>query len=270
MSETFTDDAGTRHDAAGPDARILSLVPSLTELVFDLGLAGRTVGRTAFCVHPAPEVRAVPSVGGTKRVNMEKVLATGATHALVNVDETPKQVADALAEAGLEVIVTHPIEAADNLKLFRLIGGLFGRADAAEALSREFTQALDALAAAVAGRPQARVLYLIWQDPWMTVSADTYISKFLALAGWRTAAHDAAARYPEIELTGELLGGVDHVLFSTEPFSFTDAHLAAFAAAHPGHAAKARLIDAEMVSWYGSRAIRGLAYLRDFTERSAP
>ena len=96
----------------------------------------------------------------------------------------------------------------------------------------------------------------------MTVSRDTYISRMLGLVNWQTERHDAARRYPEVDMDAELLDACDMVLFSSEPFPFAEAHLDEFAAAFPEHAAKAHLIDAEMVSWYGSRAIAGLDYLR--------
>lgn len=256
-----TDDAGQTHPPAGADVRILSLVPSLTELLFDMDLAGTLVGRTSFCVHPQPAVADIPSVGGTKRINMKKVAALAPTHALVNIDETPKRMADALAAEGISVIVTHPIEVTDNRRLFHLLGGIFDRTRQAAALARRFDAALARLDSEAAPR---KALYLIWQDPWMTVSRDTYISRFLALAGWRTAAHDPAVRYPELSLDDRLIAGVDDVLFSTEPFAFTEKHVEAFRREFPAHAAKARLIDAEMVSWYGSRAIAGLEYLKGF------
>ena len=132
------DDAGQSHQPALADARILSLVPSLTELLFDMDLTEQLVGRTSFCIHPKPSVNDIPSVGGTKRINMEKVAALAPTHALVNVDETPKQMADSLAALGIAVIVTHPIEAADNRRLFELIGSLFDRREAAERLIAAF------------------------------------------------------------------------------------------------------------------------------------
>ena len=256
-----TDDANQTHVPAGDEVRILSLVPSLTELLFDMELTDQLIGRTSFCVHPHPGVSAVPSVGGTKRINMKKVTALSPTHALVNIDETPKEMAEALAALGIIVVVTHPIEVTDNRNLFHLFGALFNRRDQAEALTARFDAALCGLTANTATRT---ALYMIWKDPWMTISRDTYISSFLSLAGWKTTAHDPTIRYPKIDLNDHLLHDVDDVLFSTEPFPFTDLHVSDFQAAFPTHAKKARRIDAEMVSWYGSRAIIGINYLRDY------
>ncbi len=263
------DAAGIAHAPAGPDARIVSLVPSLTELLFDLGLDAQIVGRTAFCVHPRGRVKAVRSVGGTKSVRFEKLLALAPSHVVVNIDETPRALAERLRDAGVCVIVTHPIAVEDNVGLFRLFGAVFGRSGEAEALVTAFTLArrrLDALAASLAPR---RVLYLIWKDPWMTVSRETYIARMLALIGWRTLPAAAGVRYPQIALSPALVGEADLVLFPSEPFPFGAAHIDAFRHAFPADAGKALAVDGEMLSWYGSRAIRGLDYLGELA-RLAP
>lgn len=266
------DAQGTRHPPAGPKARILSLVPSLTELLFDLGLGANVVGRTAFCVHPKPQIKSVPSVGGTKAVNMEKVRAVAASHVLVNIDETPQPLANDLAALGMTVVVTHPIDVTDNLGLYRLMGCLFDRRAEAETLCQQFRYAYAEAQHAIANHSSQRVLYLIWKEPWMTVARDTYISRMLASAALITYPKAADRRYPVIDLTESLLTEVDQVLFATEPFPFQEKHLQEFAKQFPAHADKARLIDAELVSWYGSRAIAGLSYLTRFVtaERENP
>ena len=263
----LTDWTGRRH-APAPDARILSLVPSLTETLFALGLGDNVVGRTAFCVHPADRVKRVKSVGGTKQVNWRKVAAARPTHAVLNVDENPKEMADEMAARGILPVVTHPLSPTDNGPLIRLLGGVFGRPDAAEELARRFE---DALAAITAVRPLAetRVLYLIWKAPWMTIGPDTYIARTLDLIGWRTWISPESARYPEIDMTDAVLGDVDRVLFSSEPFPFTEDHLTAFRTDHPEHAAKAQMVDGEMLSWYGVRAAQGLSYLKELAAGAA-
>jgi ABC-type Fe3+-hydroxamate transport system substrate-binding protein len=265
MTPSLIDACGIEHRPISADAaRIVSLVPSLTELLFDLGLGDRVVGRTAFCVHPADRVRSVRSVGGTKTVNIQRLLGLQPTHVLVNVDETPRTVADELAAAGCTVVVTHPIEVRDNLALYTLVGGLFGKQEEAEVLCRRFQGAYDAARRLAEQLPERRVLYLIWKNPWMTVAGDTYIARMLALVGLHTIPATADRRYPAIELTPDLLQQVELVLFSTEPFPFKERHLAEFRACHPAHAGKEAIIDAQMVSWYGSRAVHGLGYLTAF------
>ncbi len=263
-SSPLVDAAGRVHRPAGKQARIVSLVPSITELLFELDLAEQVVGRTAFCVHPRDRIKSVSSVGGTKQLNMEKLQRLKPTHIIVNIDETPRRLADDLARSGYEIVVTHPIEVRDNLALYRHIGALFRREQQAERLCAKFEAAFEAAIEAARVLPERQVLYLIWKTPWMTVSQDTYIARMLALVKWRTVAHDPENRYPTVELNDELLNQTDLVMFGSEPFPFKQSHIEAFRADFPAHAAKAAIIDAEMTSWYGSRAIAGLAYLADF------
>lgn len=266
----LTDWQGRRHIPA-PDARILSLVPSLTETLFELDLGDNLVGRTAFCIHPADRVKQVKSVGGTKQVNWQKVDAAKPTHVVLNVDENPKDMAQALEDRGIIPVVTHPMTPADNGPLIRLLGNVFGRSDMAEDMAQRFEIALRNIAA-VEPMSDTRVLYLIWKAPWMTIGRETYISRFLDLIGWRTWQGASDARYPELEINDDLLEDVDAVLFSSEPFPFKDQHLDEFRTAFPCHAAKARIVDGELLSWYGVRAIDGLAYLKtlaDETEQAA-
>jgi ABC-type Fe3+-hydroxamate transport system substrate-binding protein len=263
----LVDAVGTRHAPGRCDARIVSLVPSITELVCDLGLAAQLVGRTGFCIHPREIVRRIPKVGGTKDVDLDKLRALRPTHVILNIDENRKEDARALAEFVPELIVTHPLAPIDNLALYRLIGGIFGREDLAEGLCREFEAAYAALqSVARAFRPD-RVLYLIWKNPWMTVSRDTYVSRMLALVKWETVPATCADRYPEIELDSDLLDGARVVLLSSEPYLFREAHVTELRAASPMREKKIALIDGEMTAWYGSRAIRSLGYLRQFRER---
>ncbi|TAK72051.1 MAG: cobalamin-binding protein [Betaproteobacteria bacterium] len=258
----WSDDLGNSHPAAVPPYRIVCLVPSITELLFDLGLGENLVGRTGFCIHPAPGVKRVPKVGGTKDVDIEKIRKLQPTHAVVNVDENPKWVAQALEEFVPHVIVTHPLDPTGNLKLYRLFGGVFGRQKQAGALEAQFLEAYQAVIRGAETLPRQRVLYLIWQNPWMTISRDTYISRNLALVGWDTMPAEAAARYPELPSLSECFDEVDWVLLSSEPYSFREKHLAELSQALPARSScRIALVDGEMASWYGSRAIQGLPYL---------
>ncbi len=259
---TLTDAVGTRHTPA-PDARIVSLVPSLTELLFDLGLGQQVVGRTGWCIHPSPEVRKVKALGGPKKINMRKLAALSPTHAVLNIDENPKEMSEAIASLGVRLVVTHPNAPADNLTLYRLLGGLFGRAHEATMLTERFAAAATRLAQAAKTLPARRVLYLIWMNPWMTVSADTYIARLLAAANWTTLGHDPSRRYPNLELDARRVAEADLILFATEPFPFQERHVAEFIRNFPGAAGKCRLVSGDMLSWYGSRAIAGLDYVRE-------
>lgn len=262
-----TDAIGVCHPPAKGEFRIVSLVPSLTELLFALDLGSHIVGRTHYCVHPQASLTDVPSLGGTKKIRMERLLEADPTHVLMNIDENPKEMADAIARAGMNVIATHPLVPLDNISLYRLLGGIFNRSDEAEALGADFIKAYDALTEAATAWPARKVLYLIWKAPWMTVAPDTYIAANLNLLHWQTIGASGVDRYPEIEIGPALLKETDLVLFSSEPYAFKQADIDAFRKNFPGVAPRMSLIDGEMTSWFGSRAIEGLRYLHDFAER---
>lgn len=253
--------SGLRADATSPP-RIVSLVPSLTELLCELGLRDRLVGRTGFCIHPRAALRDVPKVGGTKDVNVERIRELAPTHLVVNVDENEKPTVDALAAFVPDIVVTHPVEVEDNLALIERFGALFDCRAAAVRLAERF-------AAALAGLRGCRfrrlpVVYLIWKDPWMTVGADTFIAKMLAEAGMVALSPPADARYPVVTLDWIRASGAAAVLLSSEPYRFGPGHAAELAA---GLGLPCLTIDGEMTSWYGSRAIDGLRYLLDFRIR---
>jgi ABC-type Fe3+-citrate transport system substrate-binding protein len=263
----LVDALGHAHTPAR-EARIVSLVPSITELLCDLGLAGQIVGRTGFCIHPAEVVAAIPKVGGTKDVNIEKIRALAPTHLVVNIDENEKPTVDALARFVPHIVVTHPLVPRDNLALARLMGAVFC-ADAAAAAWCDQFEAEYAALRALPPAPARSVLYCIWKDPWMGVSSETYIAAMLRELGWQVpqlAADDT--RYPCFEWNDQLLARIDAVLLSTEPYRFTEEHARAL---EEELGKPVVLVDGEMLSWYGSRALAGLRYLRevrDMLERS--
>jgi ABC-type Fe3+-hydroxamate transport system substrate-binding protein len=261
--DALSDALGVSHPPAGDDARIVSLVPSITELLFHLGLGSRVVGRTGFCVHPEQAVARVPRVGGTKELRIDKLRALHPSHVIVNIDENRKRDVEMIAGFTPHIIVTHPLAPDDNLALYRLLGGIFGRQSAAQHLCEEFQRARDALVDAAATLPPRRVLYLIWRDPWMTISRDTYISQTLALANWTTVCHDPETRYPQVRADARLLADTDMVLFSSEPFPFKQAHVDEFRMLTGDTDTACDFIDGEMTSWYGSRAVPGLRYLHE-------
>jgi ABC-type Fe3+-hydroxamate transport system substrate-binding protein len=236
--------------------RIVSLVPSITELLCDLDLSEQVVGRTGFCIHPWETVKTISKVGGTKDLKLDRIRELEPTHVVVNIDENRKEDAEALAEFIPNVVVTHPLAPSDNLDLYRQMGREFDRETQAEELCGKFEAAL----ARVDERPEQHVLYLIWRDPWMTISPETYISRTLGLFNWQTVPASADERYPQVDPRAV---DVDRVLLPSEPFHFKEQHLTEVAALVPG--AKVSLIDGEMTSWYGSRAIAGLDYLREYT-----
>ena len=252
-----------------PDYRIASLVPSLTELIAELGLSDCLVARTGYCLHPQWAVKRVPKVGGTKDVNLAKLERLGPTHVLVNKDENRREVVDRIRRWPKPPIVleTHPVQPQDNLDLVAQVAAAFALHPAvgprASALDAALRCALDATGGA--GFEDQRVLYLIWCEPWMTVARDTYISRMLARVGWQTlpdvcGGPVGASRYPVVEPDETWLKDVQRVLLSSEPYAFGGEHIARARALCPN--ARVDLVDGALISWYGPRAVAGLHYLK--------
>lgn len=257
--EPPVDWAGTAHVRASTASRIACLVPSITELLFVLDLAPHVVARTGFCVHPREAVRRVPKIGGTKDPDLARLRALAPTHLIVNIDENRREVVDAARAFVPHIIVTHPQRAEDNVRLYRLLGAVFDRDAAASRLVDAFTAALDALRVVAAMLPREPVIYLIWKKPWMTVAVETYIGATLATAGWDVVSVPAsAARYPTLPDDDGAWERARRILVSSEPFAFRARDVASIAAAK---GRPARLVDGEMTSWYGPRAIAGMRYL---------
>jgi quercetin dioxygenase-like cupin family protein len=190
------------------------------------------------------------------------------THVIVNVDENEAGTVDALRGFVPHIVVTHPNAPEDNLALYALMGALFGAESRAEELCESLRRELAACREKKWLREQA--LYLIWKAPWMTIAADTYIARTLAYVGWDVTTPPGgwagSARYPKVDDIVAAANSVDRVLLSTEPYLFTEDDAASLRAQV---AVPVQRIDAEMTSWYGSRAIPGLAYLRRLRAASA-
>jgi ABC-type hemin transport system substrate-binding protein len=254
--------------------RIVSLVPSLTELVCELGLSDRLVGRTSFCVHPAPALAAVPRIGGTKTPKLDRIIELEPTHLIVNVDENRRADVEWLAARVPCVLATHPIEIEDHFELFERFGQIFDRADRASALSADLARGLERVSAKRYHR--LAVAYYIWRDPWMSIGFDTFIARMLAAVGLFpvvTGAPDAAVRYPKLEPVELARHSVDAVLLSSEPCRFGASDRltlrSGLRAGPGGDGSRVPIlgIDGEMCSWYGSRVMLGLRYLEAFRER---
>lgn len=260
----------THRAAAGEGAmRIVSLVPSLTELLCQLGLRDRLVGRTGFCIHPREALRDVPRVGGTKDFDVERVRALAPTHVVVNVDENEKPLVDRLAGFVPEIVVTHPITVDDNLALIESFGERFGVREAARRHIERQREAMHRLR--TRRFAPVDVLYLIWKDPWMSIGRETFVAHMLSAAALRSVVAHEQPRYPVVDDPSVDARGARIVLLSSEPYRFLERHRTALQRASGRASPMFATIDGEMTSWYGTRAIDGLHYLlgyRDAIERA--
>jgi ABC-type Fe3+-hydroxamate transport system substrate-binding protein len=245
--------------------RIVSLCPSLTELVFDLGRGDELVGRTRFCVHPVGRVDAIERVGGTKNPKVERIIELAPDVVLLNEEENRREDAEALRTAGIALHTSFPRDALDTAAMVRSIGQVLDAAGAAERIAADIEARTARVRKEAAGRAAqgvapVRWTYLIWRRPYMAVSGDTFVSALLDQAGGENVFARCEDRYPSV--TPEELAAADPalVLLSTEPFPFTEAHADELAAATGLPRERFRVVDGELLSWHGSRTPDGIDY----------
>ncbi|MEJ7610850.1 MAG: helical backbone metal receptor [Ferruginibacter sp.] len=231
---------------AQPARRIVSLVPSVTELLAYFDLDKETIGITKFCVHPAKWFRNKTRIGGTKDFNIEKIVALRPDLVLCNKEENSREPVEILA-ATLPVYLSDVSTVEDALNMIRDIGALTGKVPEAHALIEKIITAFGTISP---GSPPIRTAYLIWKDPYMTAGGDTFISDMMAKAGFENI-FENSMRYPTVSLQELAELAPQLVLLSSEPFPFKEKHVAELQIALPG--TDLRLADGEMFSWYGSR-----------------
>ncbi|MBO0948495.1 ABC transporter substrate-binding protein [Fibrella forsythiae] len=250
---------------AQPQHRIVSLVPSQTELLFALGLTDEVVGITKFCTQPAEKVADKPRVGGTKNVTVSAVAALKPTLILANYEENTEADVVALREIA-PVHCTDIKTLPDALNMIREVGALVGRPAEADNLAGQIGASFATLRSVVSPEGPS-VAYLIWRKPYMVAASDTFIDAMLTEAGFRnafTAPSQSGARwvrYPVVTETDLKEANPDLVFLSSEPYPFRQKHLAELQA----HClnARVRLVDGELFSWYGSRLLHTAAYFAE-------
>lgn len=226
--------------------RIVSLVPSLTEFLVDIGVGKRLIGRTKFCIHPKDAVDAIPTYGGTKNPKVDAIIAAGADLVVMNREENRREDFEALY-GRTNVLMTDILTVADALREMRRIGVAVGCGEASEKLCHQIESVLPLKYAATID-----VAYFIWRDPWMVAGGSTYIDDVLSRFGMRNFFADLN-RYPEISLEELLKRNPHYILLSSEPYPFKDKHIAEIRAVLPD--VQVELVDGEWFSWYGSRML---------------
>ena len=238
-------------------------MPSLTELLFHLGLGDQIVGRTKFCIHPTERVKSAVKIGGTKNVNIQKVIDLEPDLIIANKEENTKADIEALQE----VCNVHVSEIANyDQAIFAIddIGLMTNRADAATTLIEEIEVAFTYLKQSkIDTEQQKKICYLIWQNPYMSVGNDTYIHDMLSRCGFENICSDQT-RYPVLTLEEIMKSKPDYVFLSSEPFPFKQKHIDELQLELP--ASKIILVDGEYFSWYGSRMVGAARYFRELIE----
>jgi ABC-type Fe3+-hydroxamate transport system substrate-binding protein len=236
--------------------RIVSLVPSQTELLFDLGLEAETVGITRFCVHPERWYNTKEKIGGTKTVNIEKVHLLKPDLIIANKEENVKEQIENLATE-YPVWVSEVNNFEEALQMIEDIGSMTGKSAVANTLISNINKVFDELPAL---ENPVKTAYLIWRNPYMTVGGDTFINDMLRKCGFENIFSNEP-RYPEINTAKLQTANCQLLLLSSEPYPFKQKHIDELSQQLPG--VKIILADGEFFSWYGSRLLIAPRYFKD-------
>lgn len=241
--------------------RIVSLVPSQTELLYTLGLDDEVVGITKFCVHPSSWFKTKTRVGGTKKLNIELIKQLQPTLIIANKEENEKEQIEALRDV-CPVYVSDIISFNDALHMMEVIGQSTNRAE----MARELIEQLQFQAGQFKSNSiSLDVLYLIWKNPYMAAGSNTFIDSMLNAGGWRNVVEKT--RYPELSETDIISLNPSLVFLSSEPFPFKQKHIELIKELLPK--AKVVLVDGELFSWYGSRLLHSFDYFKSLHEKLA-
>ncbi len=245
LSMIYLDQLGNQLDIDHTPARIISVVPSITELLFDLGLGDKIVGCTKFCVHPNKPYLTKNMIGGTKDLNLEKIVKLNPDLILANKEENNKIQIEFLSES-TPVWISDVKTFDDSLEMIEQIGLITGTSFRAKEIINQLNNHLKCKA------PVKKAVYLIWKDPYMTIGGDTYINDILNRCGYINLFSEQN-RYPIVTLQEISDYKPDVVLLSSEPYPFKEKHLKTIQRSLKN--TEVKLVDGEFYSWYGSRQI---------------
>jgi ABC-type Fe3+-hydroxamate transport system substrate-binding protein len=252
----YTDQLGRTIELTSSPRRIISLVPSQTELLFDLGLNEGVAGITKFCVHPKEWHQSKARVGGTKNVNIKKVISLNPDLIIANKEENLKSDIEAL-EKFAPVWISDINDLDDAIDMIVAIGEVTSTTAKAKHLVTEINTGFKNISAFQAYQT---CVYLIWHNPYMTAGADTFINNMFKYCGLENGFANKT-RYPEISIAEMQAANPKVILLSSEPYPFKQKHINELQHFLP--AAKIVLVDGEMFSWYGSRLIKAAKYFNE-------
>ncbi|WP_194768482.1 ABC transporter substrate-binding protein [Tamlana sp. I1] len=239
--------------------RIISLVPSQTELLCDLGLKDSLVGVTKFCIHPNSIRKEVAVVGGTKQIKIDKIKALQPDIILCNKEENTLEIVEA-CQLICNVHVSDIYTLDDSLELMRQYGEIFNCKERASQIIETVNKEASEFKIFIKDKPALKVAYFIWKNPWMVAASNTFIDYLLSLNKFENV-YGHKSRYPEIECSNSsLCGNAELILLSSEPFPFKESHKNEVQENLPNSTVK--LVDGEMFSWYGSRLMKAFKYFR--------
>lgn len=256
MQRTFTDQLGRAIVIEYPPKRIVSIVPSQTELLFDLGLGDEVIGITKFCIHPENRFKEKVKIGGTKKLNIELIRSLKPDLIIGNKEENEQGQLELLMEE-FPVWMSDIYDLEGAKKTILQIGELVNREPEAAYLNHLIQVGFtDLQVLALQNNLHKKVAYLIWKDPYMFAGQHTFINDVLMRNGLQNVVK--ISRYPELGLIELAELEPDLVFLSSEPYPFKEKHLEQVREMVPG--ARVMLVDGEMFSWYGSRLVKAVEY----------
>jgi ABC-type Fe3+-hydroxamate transport system substrate-binding protein len=259
------DQLGQNHFFEKMPKRIISLVPSQTQTLYDLGLEDEIVGITKFCIHPYHFKSTKTKIGGTKKVHTEKIKSLQPDIIIANKEENTLEIVNELKEI-CPVWVTNVETLEDNTQMIKDFGLLFNKRIEAQKWNDKIKFALDNFKLYIKDKSSYRTAYFIWREPYMVAGAQTYIDELLKLNKFKNIYADKAERYPEINLEDIMREGDPQlVLLSSEPYPFKEEH--AFEIGRFTHHGKTVFVDGEMFSWYGTRLSQAFDYFKKLHEK---
>ena len=258
LTKTTVDALGQSFSCNVPPTRVVSLVPSITETLFDMGVWDSVVGVTRYCVHPETATTDKTVVGGTKKINVDVIKQLNPDLVLCNQEENTPEIIHNLESAGIRCHVSFPTDIPTAVQSIVNLSLLFGK----EQWAKEWTNQVQT------GLQQPyvpfRYAYFIWRKPWMISGQDTFITQMLSTVGGVNVSC-TEDRYPEVQISELIRTQCDAFLLSSEPFPFTKKHMLELES-HGIEPNKIHFIDGEMCSWHGTRLLRGLEYLRQWRQ----
>lgn len=254
--QTFTDQLGRKIEVSFPPQKICSVVPSQTELLFDLNLNGSICALTKFCIHPQEFVVSKEKVGGTKTLNLDKIGAIEPDLIIANKEENSQAEIEELASK-FPVWVSDIQNLNDALDMIQRVGEITNTEGKALQITDSIRKQFRELTSI---HPPLRAVYLIWRKPYMSVNRQTLIHDMLERAGFTNLCADASERYPKISEAALAELNPDVLLLSSEPYPFGEKHLQELGRILP--VCQIALVDGELFSWYGSRLLHSPDYFR--------
>ena len=255
--KVFKDQMGRDIEVSWPPQRIISIVPSQTELLYSLGLEQEVIGITKFCVHPDSWLRAKQRVGGTKKLDFDKIAALKPDLIIGNKEENNEHEIKAIMEI-YPVWMSDIHNLDDAFGMMQLVGELTNRTEKANEIIKQAKNNFAELDKVK--YPTRRVAYFIWKNPYMLAGNDTFIDNMLTLCNFKNVTVEVQGRYPELSADTLKSLNPEVIFLSSEPFPFSSKHIEEFKAICPG--AKVVLIDGEYFSWYGSRLLGAPDYFK--------